>query len=219
MIPTSYRLVSVVLCMLLFVFGVSMFAGAWTPYDEYKLSVQANGEELAVATLSISDDAAVVKTGDVTEHFDLKNQRWQHESKQWVTLKQCELWARQSREKARSSSVVVPDEIRTFIEWTMRPKFEISSTDDTLTLTSGQIDYKIEVEKTERDLTNYFRYARLNAYKKAMTERKFAPFPELLVLEELEQRKLLPKSMEVKMLGIPGAPAFKIVISNEVGAE
>ncbi|MEM7315858.1 MAG: hypothetical protein AAF497_22210, partial [Planctomycetota bacterium] len=59
------------------------------------------------------------------------------------------------------------------------------------------------------------RYARLNAYKKAMTERRLPPFAELKVLKELERRKLMPKSMEVRLPGVPGAPEFKMVFSEK----
>jgi hypothetical protein len=184
--------------------------------DEYKIELQSNGEETAVIELSIKGDTAIAKVADVTERFDLKNQRWQHdESKQWVPLSECETWAKQSKERSIKSVASAPEKVRPFIQWSLDPKFEISHTDNTLTLTSGQVDYKIVAEKPNRDLSGYYRYARLNAYKKAMTERKLPPFAELLVLEELERRKLLLKSMEIQMPGVPGAPSFKIVMSSE----
>jgi hypothetical protein len=70
-------------------------------------------------------------------------------------------------------------------------------------------------QKTDRDLTHYFRYARLNAYKKAMTERKLPPFAELRVIEELERRKMMPTSMEVQIPGIAGAPTIKMLIATK----
>lgn len=184
--------------------------------EEYRINLQSNGEEIAIIELSINGDTAVAKVADITEQFDLKNQRWQHdESMQWVTLSQSEAWAKQSKEKSSKSSASVPDQIRGFVLWSLNPKFEITSAEGTLMLTSGQVDYKIAVEKSDSEVTNYFRYARLNAYKKAMTERKLPPFAELLVIEELERRKLMPKSMEVEIPGVPGSPSFTMLISNE----
>ena len=183
--------------------------------QEYTIDLESGGKRIAVIELSIDNDEATAKVGDVTERFDLKNQRWQHaESKQWVSLAQCEAWARQSKEKSTKSAASIPEKVRPFVEWSLSPKFKIEAKDSVITLTSGQVDYTITATKTDSDLTNYFRYARLNAYKKAMTERKLPPFAELEVLEELERRKLMPTSMEVRIPGIPDAPEFKMVFSD-----
>jgi hypothetical protein len=185
---------------------------------EYKINLESNGEQIAVIELSIKSDTAISRVADMTERFDLKNQRWQHdESKEWVTLSQCDSWATQSKDKSRTSNASVPEHVRAFVEWSLDPKFEIESTQDMLTMTSGQVDYKIAVEKSDGD-SNYYRYARLNAYKKAMTERKLPPFAELLVLEELERRRLMPRSMEIQIPGVPGAPSIKMLISRQIAA-
>jgi hypothetical protein len=131
-----------------------------------------------------------------------------------VSLDQCETWAKETKEKSSKSKVSIPDKIRPFIEWTLNPTFDVKATDTALTLTSGKVDYEITGEKSDRDLTNYFRYARLNAYKKAMTERKFPPFAELKVLKELEQRKMIPTEMEVRIPGVDGSPTIKMVLEE-----
>lgn len=130
-------------------------------------------------------------------------------------MSQCENWARQSKEKSSSSAASIPENVRSFLLWTLDPTFEVVATDTTLTLTSGQVDYKITGTKTDSDLTNFFRYARLNAYKKAMTERKLLPFAELKVLEELERRKIEPESMEVRIPGIPDTPTFSMIYNEK----
>lgn len=179
--------------------------------EEYTIHFESNGEPVGECKLSIGDESATVASDDFAEHFDLKGERWQDdESKEWVTLPACEEWAKQSKQKTRDSIPTAPKKIRSFVEWNLDPKFEIEATDDTLTLTSGQVDYKIDVEKVDGDMTNYFRYARLNAYKKAMTAKKLPPFAELLVLDELEKRKLKPRAMEVQIPGVPGAPILKV---------
>jgi hypothetical protein len=54
--------------------------------QEYEIKLEADGEEIAIVELSIKSEAATAKVGDITEHFDLMQQRWQHdELKQWVT--------------------------------------------------------------------------------------------------------------------------------------
>ncbi len=180
--------------------------------QEYNIEFESNGESIAIIELSIGSDEATAKVGDVTERFDLKNQRWQDtESKQWVSISQCESWAQRSKEKSSNSTASIPEEIRPFVRWSLVPTFKVESADTTLILTSGQVDYKIIGKTTDSDLTGFFRYARLNAYKKAMTEKKLPPFAELKVLEELERRKMLPKSMEVRIPGVPGAPTINLV--------
>lgn len=183
--------------------------------QEYTIDLESGGERIAVIELSIDNDEAIARVGDVTERFDLKNQRWQDaESEQWVSLAQSEAWAKQSKEKSTKSVAAIPEDIRPFVEWSLSPDFKVETKDSAITLTSGQVDYAIIVTKSDSDLTNYFRYARLNAYKKAMTERKLPPFAELKVLEELERRKLMPKYMEVRIPGVPGAPEFKMIFSE-----
>lgn len=185
--------------------------------QEYEITFRSDGEDIALIELTITSDTATAKGGDVTERFDLKQQRWQHnESKQWVTLSQSEAWAKQSKEKASSSVVSIPEKMRSFIRWSLDPTFETTASDTTLTLTSGQVDYKIVVEKTDRDLTTYFQYAKLNAYKKAMTERKLPPFAELRLIEELEHRKMMPTSMEIRIPAITQAPTIQILIAAKV---
>lgn len=178
--------------------------------QEYQITLESNDEEVAVVELSIRDGTASTKVGDAIERFDLKQQRWEDdESKQWVTLSQCEAWARQSKERSSKSKESIPETIRPFLLWSLDPTFEIAATDTTLTLTSGQVDYKIVGERTNADLKDYFRYSKLNAYKKAMTQKKLPPFAELRVIEELERRKLMPTSMDIEIPGVPGAPRLK----------
>ena len=159
--------------------------------QDYAISLQANGKKIATIDLSIGGDMAVAKMGETSERFNLKDKElaWLHEeSKQWVTLQQCKQWAQQAKEKTMTSSESVPEEVRGFVEWSVEPAFKIAEKDSKIILTSGVVDYTVVGEKSDHDLRPYFRYARLNAYKKAMTERKLPPFAELLVIKELESR-------------------------------
>ena len=133
-------------------------------------------------------------------------------------LLECENWAKQSKEKSRSSKASIPENIRPFVTWSLDPVFEKAATETTLSMKSGQVDYKIVGEKSDSEtgLTNYCRYARLNAYKKAMTERQLPPFAELQVIDEMERRKLMPKTMEIEIPGVAGAPLIRMVITGKL---
>lgn len=184
--------------------------------ESYEIKIRSNGEEIAVIDLTIDDSIAIAKVGQSTERYDLKQLRWQDDaSGKWVSLAECETWAKQSMDKANKSTVSIPASIRPFIMWTINPKFKIAQTDTTLTLTSGQVDYIISGMKTESDLSNYFKYARLNAYRKAMTERKLAPFSELRAIDEMERSKLKPESVEIKIPGVPGSPTITMLITGK----
>ena len=183
--------------------------------QDYKINVQPDGGEAVVVDVSIGDGIAVTKVGNATELFDLKQQRWQNDdTKKWVSLPECEAWAKQLAEKTRKKPDSLPEKIRPFILWSCDPTFDVETVGDTITMTSGQIDYKIVGEKSDSDLTPYFRYARLNAFKKAMTEGKLPPFAELRVLDELERRRLIPRTMDIQIPGVPEAPSFTMTISG-----
>lgn len=203
--------------MKLFVFIVCflVFFSPCLTGEEYRIDLSSNGAELAVVELTIEGDIATATIGGVAERFDLKQGRWQDEaSGKWVTLAQCEQWAAQSKEKSKASVASIPPQVRPFVLWSLDPTFESKSTETSLTLTSGQVDYRIAGEKSNRDLFNYFRYAKLNAYKKAMTERKLPPFAELKAIEAMERSGMAPTSITVEITGVPGAPTIKMGISD-----
>ncbi|EMI42310.1 hypothetical protein RRSWK_05153 [Rhodopirellula sp. SWK7] len=192
------------------------FASA--PYlngEEYRIDLQSNGIELDVVELDIKDGIATATVGDTTERFDLKQNRWWNEaSGQWVTLSQCKTWAAQSNKRTKASSASIPPHVRSFVLWSLNPMYESKATGTLLTLTSGQFDYHIMGEKSNRDLSNYFGYAKLNAYKKAMTERKLPPFAELKAIEAMERSGILPRLITVEIPGIPDAPTIKMRMSD-----
>lgn len=184
--------------------------------QEYTIDVESNGDRIAVVNLLIAEDEATATVGDVIEHFDLKDQCWQYtDSKEWVSRSQCETWAQQSKEKSINSTASISERIRPFGLWSLDPTFRVEATDRTLKLTSGQVDYIITAKTTERDLTGIFRYARLNAYMKAMSERKLPPFAGLKVLEEMEHRKMRPESIVVRIPGVAGSPVSSLTCKED----
>ena len=81
-------------------------------------------------------------------------------------------------------------------------------------LTSGQVDYVIEGEASKTDVDAYFRYALLNAYKKALTEKKLPPFSEVKAIEEMKSLGRIPQKITVAMPGVPGSPVIEITIAE-----
>ena len=183
--------------------------------QDLKIKLSSNDQEIAAIDVAIHDGFAVAKINGETQRFDVREPSWQDEnSKRWVKLSQCENWAKNLKEKSANSKAEVPKEMREFVAWSLDPKFEINVKDSTLYFKSGQVDYKIDTVKTDRDLTDFYKYAKLNAYKKAMTQRQTPPFAELKVNEELERRNLIPKMMEIQIPGVPGSPKIKVEFSE-----
>jgi hypothetical protein len=93
----------------------------------------------------------------------------------------------------------------------------VEKSDEALRLTSGQVDYVIEGVASTVNMDGYFRYAVINAYKKAMTERKLPPFAELKAIEEMKSLGHIPRTISVTIPGVPGSPVIMLEI-REVGS-
>ena len=190
--------------------------------QECTITMEVDGELASVSSLAIGDAEAVVTTEEFAEHFDLVEERWYHEDlKQWISMAQSQEWLDLSIQQTEQSlhADTVPKEIRSFVEWMIDPVFEITMEGDTLTMVSGQVNYRIITEEPDFDTGNYFVYARLNAYKKAMVDRKLPPMSELKVIEELSRRGLVPVVMEVELPAIPQAPTFRITTESVTKAD
>lgn len=186
--------------------------------QEIHVILEADGKNVAEFDVSLTQDEAIARVGETVEKFDLKNMRWEHEaSKQWVTLAMCEDWSKKSLALANKSEKrdELPPKFVEFLEWSLDPKFKVEEKDGVITMISGQVDYTIKVEKKEYELTPLFKYSKLNAYKKAMTQRKMAPYAELKVMEELQRRNVMPVEMEIKITGIPEAPLMKTIFKDK----
>lgn len=183
--------------------------------SELKINFKIEGLAPVEIVLTIKDDMATVKVEDETEQFNLKELSWlDPKSGKWTTLDQCKEWAEQAKAKALKSADTAPANIRPFLLWSFDPKFKVEKANDTLRLTSGQVDYVIEGQASKAGAEKYFRYAILNAYKKAMTERKLPPFSELAAITEMKNLGHIPRKITVTMPGIPRAPKFEAEITE-----
>jgi hypothetical protein len=102
--------------------------------------------------------------------------------------------------------------VRPFLSWSLEPTFKAERLGSTLRLTSGEVDYVVEGEASKTEVDQYFRYAVLNAYKKAMTERKLPPFSELKAIEEMKKLGRIPRRISVTIPGVPGSPVIDLEI-------
>jgi len=180
---------------------------------ELRIDLKIEGQPTAEILLKIEGDVATAKVADETEQFNLKDLSWlDPKTGKWTTLAQCQEWAEQSKTKSLKSADAAPADIRPFLLWSLNPTFKIEKVNDTLRLTSGQVDYVIEGQASKTGAEKYFRYAVLNAYKKAMTDRKLPPFAELKAITEMNKLGHIPRKITVTIPGIPNAPKFEMEI-------
>jgi hypothetical protein len=180
------------------------------------VALKSNEQTLANILLKIEGDFATATVAGETERFNLKDMSWlDGTTGKWISLDQCKAWAAQSKEKSLASANAAPVQMRPFLLWSLDPTFKVINSDGTLRLTSGQVDYLIEGEASKADVGGYFRYAVLNAYKKAMTERKLPPFSELRAIDEMKALGHIPRRISVKIPGVQGAPELEIEITDK----
>jgi hypothetical protein len=197
--------------------ALSYLSICFTPASasELKVVLKIDGAPAAEILLRIEGDIATAKVADETEQFNLKELSWlDPTTSKWTTLDQCKKWAEQSKARSLKSAEAAPANIRPFVLWSLDPTFKVEKVNDTLRLISGQVDYAIEGQASKNATEKYFRYAVLNAYKKAMTERKLPPFSELMAIAEMKKLGHIPRRINVTMPGIPKAPKFEMEITE-----
>jgi len=182
---------------------------------EFKIVVEATGQEPVEVMLDIEGDQATTTTAGEVEKFNLKDMTWLHdETNQWVPLAKCKAWAEDSREKAKTSKAQAPPAVRAFLAWLLNLTFEVENEGGKLQLTSGQVDYVVEGVAAKSDLDAYYRYAELNAYKKALVLRKLPPFAELAAIAEMKKLGHVPAKITVTMPGVPDGPTVTMTVSE-----
>jgi hypothetical protein len=183
--------------------------------SELKIDLKVEGQSTVEILLKIEGDIATAKVADETEQFNVKDMSWlDPRTGKWTTLAQCKEWAEQSKAKSLKSADAAPVNIRPFLLWSLNPTFKVEKVNDALRLTSGQVDYVIEGQASKTGSEKYFRYAVLNAYKKAMTDRKLPPFSELKAITEMNNLGHIPRKIAVTIPGIPKAPKFEMEIAE-----
>jgi hypothetical protein len=204
------------LCIALTAVWFANIGLAHSQASDLRISVKANGELAAEIHLKIEGDAATVTVAEETERFNLNEMSWLDEkTNQWITVTQCKEWANQSKARSLKSSGSAPAPFRSFLLWSVDPAFKVENSNGALRLTSGQVDYVIEGEASKTDVDGYFRYAVLNAYKKAITDKKLPPFAELKAIEEMKKLGHIPARISITIPGIPESPAISMDIAKQ----
>jgi hypothetical protein len=198
-------------CILsLAIFGVSR-----TLASDFAIEMKANGDVVAEILLRIEGNFATATVAGEAERFNLKEMSWLDErTNQWVTAAQCKEWSEQSKAKSLQSTVTAPARVRSFVMWSLDPTFRVEKSNGTLRLTSGHVDYVIEGEASMTGVDGYYRYAIVNAYKKAIVEKKLPPFSELKAIEEMKALGYVPRKISIAIPAIQGSPTFEIQIAE-----
>jgi hypothetical protein len=193
---------------------VLCFAGIGHSFaSDLAIDFKADGESVAKIHLRIDGDEAIASVDGETERFNLKSLSWlDNNTNQWITIEQCKAWAEQSKARSGKSIASAPLGVRAFLTWSLDPSFSVEMSDEALRLTSGQVDYVIEGVASTVNMDGYFRYAVINAYKKAMTERKLPPFAELKAIEEMKSLGHIPRTISVTIPGVPESPVIVLEI-------
>lgn len=187
---------------------------------EYELRMYGNGKAAATERLVIEGGKAVVTTGDKTEHFDLGKMAWLDEADgRWISARECAAVLDKTREDTRVALAAgkmgqAPAGVAAFLGWALNPSYKSEKSDGALRLTSGQVDYLIDGEAARTDTDDYYKYAILNSYKKAILLKKLPPYPELRAIDEMRKLGYVPKKISVSIPAIPGSPVVDIEISK-----
>jgi hypothetical protein len=135
--------------------------------------------------------------------YDLTDGSWRDFSPpRVVTQADYEAWGKASFERTKASAAkAVSVDLRQFIEETLEPKFTVTAEENRLLLAGKILHYDIRTtaafDKAKRE--RFYAYDKINAYRKAMIDRKLPPFAQLAVSRELATRDVTPTEMKVEI--------------------
>ena len=194
---------------------VSLLLAASAGAVDFIVKSVADGQPVGEMQLQVGDATATATADGATESFNLKDMSWfDSESNRWMTIPDCLALLEQSKARTMKSMESAPAHVRPFVQWLMEPSFTVERSKDSLRLLSGHIDYVIAGEASRTSVEAYFRYAVLNAYKKAVVLRKLPPYPELRAIQEMKTLGYIPRVMSIAMPGIPGSPTFVVEVTE-----
>lgn len=183
-----------------------------TDDESFKCDITlAAGEQSFQFTTLFYDRFAVELDPDdhekVVAVYDLDALSWRdNRLGRTVTIEECESWASASAARSRRSLSQAGDaNLQRFIELSLEPTFEVATEGDGIRLSNAILTYRVSnpLPLNARQCKRFFSYDRLNAYRKAMVERKLPPYPQLAVDDALEERGFAPGRIEV-VVATPG---------------
>ncbi|MBM4034650.1 MAG: hypothetical protein FJ291_23140 [Planctomycetes bacterium] len=148
--------------------------------------------------------------GELVAVYDLDKEMW-HEVRKGEAVDMAEVreWLKQSEERTAKSAANprVSADVKRLTKAMVQPDFEVSASGNSLTLKNEFVTYQVTgVPIATEGKIALFAWDRLNAYRKAMVERKLPPHSQLAVTGELEKRRLFPAQM-VLALSLPSGSA------------
>jgi len=168
------------------------------------MGADGDGGEIDV-TIFFSSHYAVEFDPDDPEEpvvvYDLESLSWRDFSPaRTITMKHCEAWQKASADISRKSIAKVMDPtLKKFIEFMLNPRFKTTRDGDTIEMDNDAFTYRMTdpLALSARQRSRFFAYDRLNAYRKAMIERKLPPTAQLAVDGELERQNFVPGIIDV----------------------
>lgn len=150
-------------------------------------------DSLAIELDSISQQPIAI--------FDLDRMEWTEcSSGQLFTQAACEDWALSSTERTNATLARAPDnDVKRFVMASLKPEFEVSETADEIKISNQFLNYVFQssLDVDEQQMDRFFKYDFLNAYRKALIEKKLPPIPQLAVSGELKKRGFVPGIMNL----------------------
>ncbi len=152
-------------------------------------------------------DRAVEFTEDLDSEvevvYDFQNMTWRDTKEaRTVSLSECEKWAKETYDKSQASLAKVKDpKLHAFSEAMLDPKFKVAAKGNALMLTNDATTFEIRsTEKLPKDqLDRLYALNKLDAYRKAMFQKKFGPFMKLALEKELTKRRMFPSETTLTM--------------------
>ncbi len=150
--------------------------------------------------------------------YDLDKEMWHEVRKsEAVDMAKVRAWLKRSEERTAKSleNPGLSAEVKRLAKAMLQPDFQVSASGNVLTLKNEFMAYQVTgVPIAGQGKIGLFAWDRLNAYRKAMLERKLPPHPQLAVTAELEKRRLFPAQM-VLTLSVPSG-AGVVTVRSEV---
>ena len=161
--------------------------------------------EMAQDTYFVGNHAVVIDGGAPWLVYDLDTMAWHDRiSEISVSAERCREWAQDSARKTRASADKPENaSVAEFALSLLEPDFEVTEDAGDLVLSNEFVEYRVSPGKglSPAQRLAFLAYGRIDACYKAMTRGAIPPFPELAVMDELEEREIVPARVSFKIEG------------------
>lgn len=170
--------------------------------------------------ITYNPDARYGRNWDSFVVFDLEKMAWHENSTgDWVDVKVCQEWERDSIERDMSILPSVQDSAtRDYIHAQIEPHFQVRKDQDgTLTVFNDFLKYEVRPEEktTPYQRLRFDAYDRVSAYHKAMEERERPPIAQIALNDILAKEKIIPKRLVATIKTANGDVVASVDITRE----